>query len=135
MNVELLTPADLARFGQQWLAQVAELLAQQPGPHAGDLLDTNQVAAYTGFDRRVVKSWYTEGRFEKHGSGKRIWLPVHDFGQGLRFKRADVDAYAQGLGVTVRPQLLSSAEPPPKGKPTRHKKSPPQPSEKALRVA
>lgn len=131
MTVELLSRADLQDVTRQLLGQIGELLATQPGPHANDLLDTNQVAAYTGFDRRVVKSWYTEGRFEKHGSGRRIWLPVHDFGQGLRFKRSDVDAYAKGLGVAVRPVLLAEAT---ADKPTR-KKAGGKASEDALRLA
>lgn len=93
---DLLTSADLAPLAAK-LDAVLEALAQGTAAAAG-YLTKEQVAAFCGVERRTVTAWHAEGRH--NAQGKRIYLPAYELGAGLlRFRRADVDAWAEGRGT------------------------------------
>jgi hypothetical protein len=117
------------------LETVLAQLAAPPAPADEPLMDVQQVAKYTHFDRKTVEKWVKEGRWDTQG--KKAYLPAYDFCGRLRFKRADVEAF--GLGVGVLACTLPGERPEPtKAAPGAKKpKKPTKPvaSEAALKVA
>ena len=109
------------------LDAMLQLLQTPAKPAADELLTLEQVAAYTKFDSRTVKQWVKAGRFDK--KGKKVYLPVYQFSDLLRFKRSDVDAFGQGIGV-LEATDTGEAQPAKKSK-----KAPAVDSKQALRVA
>lgn len=119
---------------QAKLDAVLGLLSKPALPAADELLTLEEVATYTKFDRRTVRQWPTQGRYNQQG--KKVYLPAYQFNGLLRFKRADVDAFGLGTGllqpgITGAPEATKAA---PATKATK-KKGPPVPSAQALRVA
>ena len=108
------------------LSAVLTAVQQPAAPAAAELLSLEQVAAYTGFDRRTVEKWAAEGRFNE--AGKRVYLPAYEFTGRLRFKRADVEAFGLGVGV------LAPSCPGQRPEPVKKSKKP-LASERALKVA
>ena len=96
-------------------------------PSADDFLSLEQVAAYTGFDRRTVEQWRTQGRY--NAQGKRVYLQGYEYSGRWRFKRCDVEAFGLGIGV-LEPAPTAGGRPEPTKKAPSKK---PVPSEKALR--
>ena len=118
------------------LATVLSAVQQPAAPAAADLLSLEQVAEYTGFDRRTVEKWASEGRFNE--AGQRVYLPAYEFTGRLRFKRADVEAFGLGVGVLApscpgqRPEPIKK---PANKKPANKKPKKPLASEQALKIA
>ena len=103
-------------------------LLNRPAPPVDtELLDLQQVADYTRFNRKTVEKWVEQGEYNE--AGKKIYLPAFRFSGRLRFKRAEVEAFGLGIGALV-PAL--GAGPP---EPVKTKKKAPVASEKALRRA
>ncbi|MDO7875517.1 helix-turn-helix domain-containing protein [Hymenobacter sp. ASUV-10] len=100
-------------------------VAARPSPD--DFMSLEQVAAYTGFDRRTVEQWRTQGRY--NAQGRKVYLQGYEFSGRWRFKRADVEAFGLGIGV-LEPATTAGERPAPARKAPSKK---PVPSEKALR--
>lgn len=115
------------------------LRLQAPPAVAGpdDLLSIEQVASYTGFDRRTVEQWRQEGRY--NDKGRRVYLPAFQFSGRLRFKRSDVEAFGLGVGV-LQPSAVAGQAPTPTkpaapAAPKKPARKAPVASAEALRVA
>jgi excisionase family DNA binding protein len=104
-------------------------------PSADGMLSVEQVAKYTNFNRRTVEKWVEKGDW--NDQGKRVYLPAYKRSGRLRFKRSEVDAFCQGVGV-LEPSIDGAPPQPTKqasaAKQTK-KTSTATASEKALRVA
>jgi hypothetical protein len=133
MTLEFATRADIMAL----TSMVEAVLTQQAAkPAASDeaLMSLDEVAAYTQFDRKTVKSWVNVGSYNE--GGKKVYLHAYEFSGRLRFKRADVEAFGLGVGV-LTPSLTGERPQPTKVAPAakKAKKSAPVASDKALRVA
>lgn len=134
MLLDVLTRQDAEALHAKLDQVLQRLAAPAPAAQPGDLLSIEQVAAYTGFDRRTVEQWRQEGRFDQRG--KRVYLPAYQFSGRLRFKRADVEAFGLGVGV-LQPSPVAGQAPEPAAapkKPARPRKAAVA-SDQALRVA
>ncbi len=131
--VDLVTRQDLEPLAAK-LDQLLALHAQAAAAPAPEepLLSVLEVVEYAGFDRKTVEKWVREGRYNE--KGKRVYLRVYEFSGRWRFKRADVLAFGQSIGV-LAPTL--PGEPPQRVQPAPKPKSPTAPvaSAEALRVA
>ena len=105
-------------------------VAAKPSPD--ELLSLEQVAAYTGFDRRTVEQWRTQGRY--NAQGKKVYLPGYEYSGRWRFKRADVEAFGLGIGVLVAPAAPGERPAPAKKASAKPKTKKPMASEDALRA-
>ena len=127
--IDIATRQDLEAVAAKLDQVLQRLAAPAAAASADDLLSIGQVAAYTGFDRRTVESWRTQGRYDERG--KRVYLPCYEFTGRLRFKRADVEAFGLGVGV-LQPSAVGEKQPAASRKKV---KKAPVTSEEALRVA
>lgn len=129
--VDLVTRQDLEPLAAK-LDQLLALHAQAAAAPAAEepLLSMLEVVAYAGFDRKTVEKWVREGRYNE--KGKRVYLRVYEFSGRWRFKRADVLAFGQSIGV-LAPTL--PGEPPRRAKPAPTPPTAPVASAEALRVA
>jgi len=117
-------------------AKIDKLLACQAAPVVVDseLMTLDEVAAYTRFDRRTVRKWVSEGQFGL--DGRKIYLPASTYGDTLRFKRSDVEAFGQKVGVLTPAVAGQQPAPTKQAAPKRPTRKPtPVPSEAALKVA
>ncbi len=75
--------------------------AQPTAPAAGDdYLSLDQVAELTGFNRKTVKKWIDEGKYNQQG--KLIKLFILEFAPGFpRVPRSALVAFGRGVGFDV----------------------------------
>jgi uncharacterized protein (UPF0335 family) len=95
---QIATKGDL----QALLLKLEQLLdAQPPTAAAGDdYLDIDQVATLTGFNRKTVRKWIAEGKYDQRG--KRIKLFTLEFAPGFpRIPRSALLAFGKGIGFEV----------------------------------